>query len=105
MSKRDDKFSYGQILKRKSPYFSKSDWIQLGTALILILNLLAVWQEYRSTQILNQPLCAFKEIKATKPRKGVVKVSAVVANFGNYVARDALIGWKTYSIERLKNGT
>ena len=71
------------------------------TAAFLFLNLQALNDQIKLTQILNQPLCAIKEIKVEKPRDHVVEVSAIIKNFGNYKAKNASINWETILVNNL----
>ena len=57
------------------------------------------------TQALNEPLCAVKDIKIEKARDEIIKISAIIKNFGNYAAKNALIDWKFVLVKDLKQET
>jgi len=72
------------------------------TFLVLILNLRSLQEQIGLTQVLNQPLCAVKEIKINEvnaPNR--FKIYAVITNSGNYNAKNATIEWEFYQCDDL----
>ncbi|MBU2620821.1 MAG: hypothetical protein KKD92_00690 [Proteobacteria bacterium] len=75
--------------------------------IILIQKQLSLTQnQIELTQILNQPFCAVKELRAVKDpdestkrtKKGkdfveVVKITSVIKNYGNYVSKKTTLSW------------
>ena len=60
-------------------------------------------RQIKLTGVLNQPLCAIKEVKVNEVKgyNNLIKISAVVANSGNYIAKNASIEWQLYQRENL----
>ena len=73
------------------------------TLIVLILNLYYFWKQVDLTQILNQPICAVKELKVDKVRDNVVQISPVIKNFGKIAERNASFEWKINIVENLNN--
>ncbi|MCX5855711.1 MAG: hypothetical protein NTZ24_14255 [Deltaproteobacteria bacterium] len=86
------------------------------TLLVLVVNVIFFWKQYRSTQLLNKPLCAVKQltvdsalegkniIKTEKIDKAVegkpkIKIAAVIKNFGKYEAKKVNITWNMVALE------
>lgn len=87
-----------------------ADRIQIAIAIILFLTLLALMfnlcflnKQIKLTGVLNQHLCAIKEVKVNEVKgyNNLIKISAVVANSGNYIAKNASIEWQLYQRENL----
>jgi hypothetical protein len=94
---------------------SCSDWIQIGILVVLVINLIFFWIQYYKTQLLNKPLCAVKQLNvepAIQPKNvigdgkinpdanNVIKISAVIKNYGKYQARKASIEWEMIALNR-----
>lgn len=75
--------------------------IAILTLSVLGYNLHLFWAQNKFTETLNQPLCAVKQLKASKVTNipNVVEISVVIANLGNYVARNAYVESKLYTIK------
>ena len=54
------------------------------------------------TQVLNQPICAVKEVKVNIDYAKDIEISAVIVNSGSYIAKNASIEWEFYHVEDLK---
>lgn len=97
--------------------WTKGDCIQLCIAIIIMLNLIVFWVQYNSTQLLNKPLCAVKQLVVEPALQGknvtnaekvdpsvkdknIIKISAVIKNFGKYKAEKASITWKMVAFEK-----
>jgi len=92
-----------------------SDCIQIVSAIILFATLVVLsitlctaYKTYKETQSLNQALCAVKNLKVDEVKdrpigKEVYKISATIANTGNYVGEKASINWETFLVENLKD--
>jgi len=95
------------------------DWIQICILGVLIVNVIFFWAQYCSTQLLNKPLCAVKQltiepalqgkniINAEKvdpnvKDKNIIKIAAVIKNFGKYQAKKASITWKMVRLKGTK---
>lgn len=74
--------------------FNVAEYIQLFIAIILVLNLLAFWSQYKLTQILNQPICGVKEVNVIPARDNIIEIYAIITNAGNYAAKEASITWE-----------
>ncbi|HAZ11543.1 MAG: hypothetical protein A2X86_22505 [Bdellovibrionales bacterium GWA2_49_15] len=78
----------------------RSNLIQAFILATLIANLLYYFSEYRENKQRNQPLVAIKESEVTKLQDDIIKISATFMNFGNTVAKDVLIEWTFFAVER-----
>jgi hypothetical protein len=95
---------------------SCSDWIQIGILVVLFFNLIFFWIQYRSTQLLNKPLCAVKQLNVDSALEGkniiktekvdksvegksIIKIAAVIKNFGKYEAKKVNITWNLVALE------
>ncbi len=79
------------------------------TAGILFTNANLLSRQINLTKLLNQPLCAVKEVQVIKTGKdangNVFGVYIILKNFGNYVARNVSYEWNTFAVENeVKNG-
>jgi hypothetical protein len=95
------------------------DRIQFGILIVLVVNVIFFWIQYRSTQLLNKPLCAVKQLnveralkskdvidyeKLTQDQKNIIKISTVIKNFGKYKAKNASIEWEMIALNRKSKG-
>lgn len=87
-----------------------ADWIQVAIAIILAVNALVLYfnlnslnRQIKLTEVLNEPLCAVKEIKINevKDHANRIKIYAVITNSGNYSAKNASIEWEFYQCKDL----
>ncbi|MDP3260780.1 MAG: hypothetical protein Q8M34_09400 [Thermodesulfovibrionales bacterium] len=107
----EDKLKENKLLRNlRRDGLSTANCIQIVIALVLIFNLCYLnrqikltQEQIKLTQVLNQPLCAVKEIKVNevKDHTNRIKIYAVITNSGNYTAKNASIEWEFYQCNDL----
>lgn len=92
----------GKIFKLKDDRINTNNLILIFTLLALVANLWFFWKQNNLTQVLNQPICAVKEVKVNIDYAKDIEISAVIVNSGSYIAKNASIEWEFYHVEDLK---
>lgn len=95
-------WSMKKIFDLKADRINTNNLILIFTLLALVFNLWFFWKQNNLTQVLNQPICAVKEVKVNIDNAKDIEISAVIVNSGNYIANNASIEWEFYHVKDLK---